>query len=176
MSKGRTPKKFCSIPGCDRGVRAMEMCGMHYQRSKKHGDPIVRLRQPNGHGSIGKDGYVTISTIDGKIKQHILIAEHAIGRRLPIGAEVHHFNRNKSDNRNQNLVICPDRKYHALLHARQDAMDACGNPDWRRCWICLCWDSIDNLPVNCKESSRSHSVCWNGYQRKRYAERKISSC
>lgn len=37
---------------------------------------------------------------------HILVAEKALGRTLPKGAEVHHVNEDRADNRNTNLVIC----------------------------------------------------------------------
>lgn len=63
----------------------------------------------------------------GYIYKHIFIAEAAIGKHLPDGAEVHHVNELRYDNRNTNLVICQDIGYHKLLHRRTAALDACGN-------------------------------------------------
>ena len=77
------------------------------------------------------EGYVqTIHPVTGKrILEHVLIAEAALGRPLPKAAEVHHVNRIRNDNRNANLVICPDHKYHALLHYRTRIIELGGDPD-----------------------------------------------
>jgi len=72
----------------------------------------------------------------GYVRQHILLAEKALGKQLPPEADVHHINRIKNDNRNNNLVICQDRAYHMLLHQRQRALEKTGNADWRLCKFC----------------------------------------
>ncbi len=65
--------------------------------------------------------------IDGKIKlDHIAIAEEVLGRSLPEGAVVHHANGDKTDNRKENLVICPNRAYHNLIHVRIRAAKQAG--------------------------------------------------
>lgn len=33
----------CSVDGCDRKVRYVGLCGMHYKRKWRHGDPTTRL-------------------------------------------------------------------------------------------------------------------------------------
>lgn len=53
------------------------------------------------------------------IAEHRLVVERAMGKELPKGAIVHHVNGDKSDNRPCNLVVCPDHRYHMLLHTRQ---------------------------------------------------------
>lgn len=55
----------------------------------------------------------------GYIFQHTLVVEKALGKSLPDGAVVHHIDGNGLNNKNSNLVICQDRAYHNLLHARQ---------------------------------------------------------
>src|SRR5579862_7979123 len=59
---------------------------------------------------------------------HVMVAERALGRRLPAGAVVHHVDGNPANNAAKNLVICPNQAYHLLLHARQRIVDAGGSP------------------------------------------------
>jgi IS30 family transposase len=64
------------------------------------------------------NGYVTVTS--GKYerrKQHTMVAENALGRRLKRGECVHHINCDKTDNRPQNLLICTI-SYHQALHRR----------------------------------------------------------
>jgi HNH endonuclease len=66
-------------------------------------------------------------TVDGIVKlEHTHVAEQALGKPLPEGAQVHHINHKKTDNRPCNLVICPDAAYHALLHKREKALISMG--------------------------------------------------
>lgn len=81
------------------------------------------------------------------VREHILKVERAIGKFLRRGAEVHHVNESKSDNRNENLVACHDHAYHMLLQRRQRAFRACGRADWRRCWICRDWSPPPEIVV-----------------------------
>lgn len=77
---------------------------------------------PNWRGGkvrAGAGGYIAQRANRTYRMEHVLIAEKALGRPLPPGAEVHHFNGNKTDNRAQNLVICESRAYHFLLHRLQ---------------------------------------------------------
>ena len=86
--------------------------------------------------------------IDGKSKrEHIVIAEKILGRPLPAGAVVHHVDEDKTNNRNDNLVICPDRAYHNLIHRRMRAYDACGHADWLKCCLCGKYDDPRNMRV-----------------------------
>jgi hypothetical protein len=82
-----------------------------------------QLRQALTHPRSSGHGYAL---------EHVLIAERALGRPLPIGAEVHHADEDSLNNANQNLVICQDRAYHKLLHVRMRVVKAGGNPDTQR--------------------------------------------
>jgi hypothetical protein len=110
-------------------------------------------------------GYTRVLGSDGSyVAEHITVAEAALGHQLPTGAVVHHRNHDRSDNRNDNLVICQDRRYHALLHARMRARAACGHADWRKCQYCKRWDSCANL-MKTNISGNAHRDCRNAYTR-----------
>jgi len=61
--------------------------------------------------------------------EHVVIAERALGRPLPKGAEVHHVDEDPANNLPSNLVICQDHAYHMLIHYRTRVRRAGGNPD-----------------------------------------------
>lgn len=125
----------------------------------------------SGGRSQSSDGYTLVKMPDhpraqhnGYVFEHLLLAEAALGKPLPPRAEVHHV-RGKHDNRA--LVICEDRKYHQLLHQRQRALDACGNPNWRQCGYCSRYDDPTNLYIN--PHNCFHRDCKNTYRREREA-------
>ncbi len=66
---------------------------------------------------------------NGYVYEHLVVAEKALGFPLVEPHEVHHFDEVRSNNSNSNLVICEDRTYHFLLHARQRIVLAGGDPD-----------------------------------------------
>lgn len=107
--------------------------------------------------------YKNISHRGKARSEHTLIAERALGKPLPKGVVVHHADGNRRNNANENLIICPDQAYHALLHARIRSYDATGHYDWLRCFFCGRWDAPENLrsyvtpPRN--RPNAYHAVC-----------------
>lgn len=85
---------------------------------------------------LGPEGYVGIympqhprANKQGYVREHVLIASNALGRPVPRSAVVHHVDENITNNANDNLVICPDNKYHFMLHVRMRVRAAGGHPD-----------------------------------------------
>lgn len=93
----------------------------------------------------------------GYVLEHLALAFKALGKPLPEGAEVHHVNGKKADNRPQNLVVCQDHEYHHLLHLRQQALRDCGNASLRRCTYCGQYDDPSNMYIRPRQSARHRS-------------------
>lgn len=108
---------------------------------------------PMAQNSTGRSG----------IREHILIAEKALGKPLPPLAVVHHFNPKKS---NGTLVICQNQSYHFLLHKRTRALKGSGHVDWEKCFICKQFDDPQNL------SRHRHPLCIREYNRALLLKRK----
>ena len=109
----------CGVDGCDKAHEAKGLCNMHYLRLRKTGSVGgPESTAPGVH--ISAYGYRFVNSK----AEHVAVAEKSLGKPLPPGAVVHHVNEDKLDNRNSNLVICPDRAYHNALHAKMRAQSA----------------------------------------------------
>ena len=119
-----------------------------------------------------KDGYL----MHGRVRDHVAVAEKILGKKLPIGAEVHHWDGNKLNNVPSNLVVCPSHEYHMLLHRRQAALEACGNANWLKCRHCCQYDDPKNLSVGYLEKYKQyriyHKACANDYNKAVIARKK----
>ena len=76
--------------------------------TKKRGDGYISVYKPN-HPYASKDGYVM---------EHILVMENHIGRYLAKDEVVHHINKNRCDNRLENLQLMTFKE-HAGLHMKE---------------------------------------------------------
>lgn len=157
--------RICSIDGCGMEHYAKSFCSMHYARLRRHGDANTMLIALKGEGTINAYGYRVIQSNGISIAEHILIAEKAIGHKLPKGAHVHHVNGDALDNRNENLVICPDHAYHSLLHIRTNAINAGKPAHYRKCKYCKEYDDIELMAPNDKNKSTFfHRDCRNKHR------------
>lgn len=152
--------KNCSVEFCLREAKQGTMCRMHAMRKYRTGTVggAERVRP-----EVATAGYIS-KVVDGKRRNlHQAVAEAALGHPLPVNAEVHHIDENKFNNSPENLVICPNHAYHALLHVRQRAMDACGNPNWIKCRFCKQHDDPKNIAVTGR--NYHHNKCAAAYAR-----------
>jgi hypothetical protein len=111
------------------------------------------------------------------VYEHILLAEKALGKPLPPKAIVHHANGSKNYGL---LVICPNQKYHALLHYRMRALKECGYATWVKCRYCKKWDKPSNIFVCKNLNSGYHKICHSKYElnrrhSKKYKQRPTST-
>lgn len=158
--------KVCSVDGCSNGAVKRLMCETHYRRIMNNGT-IELTRQPAG--SLVKHGnYFTIRVGGKRKRQHVHIAELALGKPLPHGAVVHHVNEDGRDNTNSNLAIFPDRAYHNLIHLRMRSLAATGRADMRKCEHCGEWDDPENM------SSYDKRGVTTAYYHKRCAAETVS--
>lgn len=94
-------------------------------------------RWRGGYGSLA-DGRLwvwDVSPISRKLEYRVF-AERALGHPLPPKAVVHHWDEDVTNNAPSNLVICEDRAYHKLLHARARRLRDTGSLDMKRCPDC----------------------------------------
>lgn len=168
--------KTCIVDGCSKPSERKGYCQMHYRRLQRFGR-LNNIRQPKGSLVNASDGYIQQNIAGVTKMRHVWVAESALGHELPYGAEVHHVNQIRNDNRPTNLVICPDRAYHMLLHARQRAFDACGHAEWRKCSYCGRYDDTGNMGERKTRGGKSvtyhHKKCAARYARERKA---LSRC
>ncbi len=100
----------------------------------------------------------------GYVTESVLVVEKALGKCLPLSATVHHINGIITDNRPKNLIVCQNNAYHQLLHARQRAYKASGDPNKRKCKYCKKYDSIERLIKY--RGNFYHKECHNKYHQK----------
>ncbi len=115
--------------------------------------------------------------VNGYVDEHIILAEQALGKYLPPKAEVHHVDRNRQNNSLGNLVICENKKYHRLLHAREDRLNDTGSLDMKRCCCCHAVKSLDQFNSNVVSWDNLSAVCKScrAIKRKEYRAARISA-
>lgn len=155
----------CTVDSCKRPQHGHGWCKLHYKRWWRHGDPLWVTRAAKGTGTVSWNGY-RIHCKNGEDKrEHVAIVEKVLGHPLPPKAEVHHWDGNGTNNAHSNLVVCPDRAYHMLLHQRMRAKAACGNPNWERCVFCKSYGDPAFMGVlntgmhyhpDCRKAYRKH--------------------
>lgn len=108
-----------------------------------------------GGRTMDKQGYVVVwNGSEGRIHEHRLIMEQALGRLLTRHEHVHHRNENKSDNRLENLEVLTDAE-HASHHWAERLHGR--------------WSLLHEACLGCGETARPHAsrgYCSRCLQRK----------
>lgn len=132
---------YCTLKGCTNKYEAKGFCVKHYKRFKKYGNPNIPSRYDTrvGHirgvdvyiplGASGKDGFALVTQQDKWVEiykwhksnsgyaaariEGKLIMMHRLLLSCPEGCEIDHINRDKLDNRRNNLRIV-DRTTNSL--------------------------------------------------------------
>lgn len=164
--KTKISPKACTSKGWVKGEPMEYLHGHHIRHGEKHpnwrGGKIIVQNNNNKYVRVSKHGYDR--TVNNRVFEHILKAESVLGKSLPAGTVVHHVDGDGLNNDNNNLVICENDSYHKLLHKRQRALDACGDPNLIRCSFCKTYDAEYNLYMF-KEGRGYHRECANKYRR-----------
>ena len=100
----------------------------HLPRSDKHrkrisdGQRIAwetkRKRKPIGSKNKDHHGYIRVKTVRGSgkwEKEHILVVETLLGRKLIAPEVVHHINGKRDDNNIDNLYLCKSPSEHLAI-------------------------------------------------------------
>lgn len=115
LAEDKNQGRFCS-----------RKCAGKWRRGDNH---------PNWNGGrlIDRDGYVLVyapehpqASARGYVREHRLIMESHLGRRLRRREVVHHVNDDPQDNRIENLRLYPSNKQHKSDDAKQRQRDERG--------------------------------------------------
>lgn len=129
---------------------------------------MPRFKRKQGTGFY-HEGYLAHQIEGVKKFEHVRIVEAILNRELKDDECVHHVDENRGNNSNDNLVVCPSKAYHNLIHRRMDAFAACGHYDWRKCRFCKQWDDPTNLRISPNHNSTiaTHPACQRAYYHSR---------
>lgn len=124
-----------------RGKTFCRVCACRKTAAKRRGkpSPLRGTKKPNsmcgeGHPSwnggryISSDGYVMVRVGTrtrgwrGYRKEHLIVMEKKLGRKLKKGETVHHLDGDKQNNDPGNLVLCQSHADHRGLHSSLDSI------------------------------------------------------
>jgi len=161
---GRQLKWLCKCEcGATKEINAQSLVD---GKSKSCGCLVHRKGKDNPLWKVGvSTGYERINIEGKRAHNHRIIIEKALGRKLPDEAVTHHMDGNGVNNKNGNLVLCENREYHNLLHARMRAKAETGHPNWMRCTYCKTYDDPKNMYVRKDRNTARHYACQNEYMK-----------
>ena len=109
---------MCSVEHCNKKVVAKGLCENHYRRMKRNGSPLIYKYQPSGGLVERADGYYYITHNGKQVMYHRLLMAQHLGRELTADEVVHHKDRNRKNNKLDNLQLMT-KVEHSSLHASE---------------------------------------------------------
>jgi len=136
--------------GCGAPIVPFDRSGKPQKFARGHNRraPQGLPRRSGNYSVIPTPGHPRAISSHEYVKEHILVAEKALGKALPPGVIVHHYDGDGHRNVNGNLVICQDQGYHMLLHRRGRALSECGHSDWMKCGHCGNYSPKNDLKLH----------------------------
>jgi hypothetical protein len=164
------PKGYCQC-GC--GQKTDIIKRNHVSKGQKKGEYFRFLPRHHRHcpstekrlneageatGCYVSHGYINVYDKEHPsskpVSESRLIVESKIGRFLNNDECVFHLDGDRLST--QNLVLCKKGSYPSILLQRRIALEACGNPNYRKCSKCKMYDD----PKNMIRDGRANRSSW----------------
>lgn len=180
--------RTCTIDGCDKPIHSRQMCGMHVQRWKRHGDPLVHGARIVGDddarfwsyiekdpvtgcwvwtGHTSEHGYGVITVSRKQRYVHTWYYETHIGA-IPEGLEPDHLCRNR---------LCANPDHLEVVTHRENILRG-ESPQAINARKTHCPQGHEYTPENTKIQTRGGRLCrecQRRYSRERQRRRRASA-
>lgn len=153
-------------------------CGGEVHRNRKYVVGHIKKsgsNHPSWRGGTQKlkNGYIGIhlpehprANPSGYVREHVLVMETYLKRRILPTEHIHHIDGNRSNNTIGNLILFHSKSGHHLYEGNLKAFNQCGHYDWRKCVYCHNYDDTKNMTKK-KNKQSYHKKCHSEYEKLR---------